>query len=89
MRIGNKDILFCDICPATYAISETKEKIKNDYLSRAKERVKINSQTAQKKADDELAVIEKKNAAIIETLDKTYSENCDKWVDEIVSRVVG
>ncbi len=70
-------------------IIRTKEKIKNDYLSRAKERVKINSQTAQKKADDELAVIEKKNAAIIETLDKTYSENCDKWVDEIVSRVVG
>ena len=30
MRIGNKDILFCDICPATYAISETKEKIKQN-----------------------------------------------------------
>ena len=30
MRIGNKDILFCDICPATYAISETKEKIKRN-----------------------------------------------------------
>ncbi len=67
----------------------TKEKIKNDYLERAVERVKINTQTAQKKADEELKMIEAKNAEVIENLDKTYSENGDRWVDEIVSRVVG
>ena len=31
MKIGNKQILFCDICPATYAISEAKEKLKRNY----------------------------------------------------------
>lgn len=67
----------------------TKEKIKNDFLERAVERVKINQQTAQKKADEELKLIKAKNTAIIENLDKTYSEKGDKWVDEIVNRVVG
>lgn len=68
-------------------IIRKKEKIKNDYLERAKERVKINRQTAQKKADEALAKIEAENAAVVEKLDKTYSENHDQWVDEIVRRV--
>lgn len=72
-----------------HQIIQTKEKIKNDYLERAVQRVEINRQTAQKKADNELKVIQAKHAAIIENLDKTYSENSDRWVDEIVSRVVG
>lgn len=67
----------------------TKEKIKNDYLERAVKRVEINRQTAQEKADRELKIIQAKNAEIIEKLDKTYSEKGDKWVDEIVARVVG
>lgn len=70
-------------------ILKKKEKIKNDYLSRAKERIEINKQTAQKKADEQLAEIEKKNNSIIEKLDISYKENGDKWVDEIVKRVVG
>lgn len=69
-------------------IIRKKEKIKNDFLERAKERIRINKQTAQKKADEELKLIEEKNAAIIAALDKTYSENHDKWVDRIVERVI-
>lgn len=70
-------------------ILKTKEKIKNNYLSRAKERIEINKQTAQKKADEQLKEMESKNDAIIRKLDGSYSENGDKWVDEIVKRVVG
>ena len=70
-------------------IIQTKEKIKNDYLERAVERIKINQQTAQKKADESLKVIQAKNAAIIDNLEKTYSEKSDSWVDQIVNRVVG
>ena len=72
-----------------HQIIQAKEKIKNDYLERAVERIKINQQTAQKKADEALKVIQSKNAAIIDNLEKTYSEKSDSWVDEIVSRVVG
>lgn len=66
----------------------TKEKIKNDYLERAKKRIEINRRTAQQKSDEALAQIEAKNAAVIENLKKTHSENHENWVDEIVSRVL-
>lgn len=70
-------------------IIQTKEKIKNDFLERALKRIEINSQTAKKQADKQLEVIKEKNAAIIENLDKIYSEKGNAWVDKIVSRVVG
>ena len=70
-------------------ILKKKEKIKNDYLDRAKERIEINKQTAQKKADTQLKEIEEKNDSVIRKLNSSYSENGDKWVDEIVKRVVG
>ena len=69
-------------------ITLAKEKIKNDYLERAKERIRINRQTEQKKADESLRRIEAENAVIIETLEKCDRENHDKWVDEIYSRIV-
>ncbi len=67
----------------------TKEKIKNDYLERAKKRIEINRQTARKKADERLKLLKEKNEAIIQKLERAYSENGDEWVDGIVSRVVG
>ena len=68
---------------------QKKEQSKNDYLARAKERIEINKHTAQKKADQQLEVIEKKNNAVIENLNSDYEKNGSKWVDEIVARVVG
>ena len=65
-----------------------KETIKNDYLERAKKRIAINQQTAQKRADEKLAGKKKKNQAVSEKLEKSYADNGDKWVDEIVSRVI-
>ena len=70
-------------------ILQKKEQIKNDYLNRAKERIEINKATAQKKADEQLEVIEKRNSTVILRLDTTYEENGDKWVNEIVARVTG
>ena len=70
-------------------VIRTKETIKNNFLEKAKERIKINEQTIQKKADEELALIEEKNAAIIKALDDNCSANKDRWVNEIVERVVG
>ena len=65
-----------------------KETIKNDYLERAKKRIAINQQTAQKRADEKLAGIQAKNQAVSERLERSYADNGDKWVDEIVSRVI-
>ena len=43
---------------------------------------------AQKRADEKLAGITEKNQAVIEKLEKSYAENGDKWVNEIVERVI-
>ncbi len=66
----------------------TKEKIKNDYLERAKKRIEINQQTARKKADEQLELLEEKNQAIIQRLDQTCSDNLNQWVDTIVGNVL-
>ena len=70
-------------------IIHTKEKIKNDYLERANERIRINTQAAQKKADEKLARIEEQNEEVIRKMNKTYDDYREKWVEDIVSRVTG
>ena len=70
-------------------ITLAKDKIKNDYLERANERIRINTQALQKKADEKLAVIEKKNEEIIRKMNEAFDANKAKWVDEIVSRTIG
>lgn len=69
-------------------VIEKKEKIKSEYLERAKKRIAINQESVQKKSDTELRLVEERNNAVIARLDIAYSENCGKWVDEIVARVV-
>ena len=66
-----------------------RENMKNDYLERAKKRVAMNRQTAQKKADAALRQIEERDSAVIQRLESVYARDGDKWVDEIVARVVG
>ncbi len=65
-----------------------RESIKNDFLERAKKRIAINQESAQKKADASLKLIEERDSAVIRRLDSVYETNCDKWVDEIVARVI-
>lgn len=65
-----------------------RESMKNDYLERAKKRIAINRQSAQKKADASLKLIEERDSAVISRLNSVYEENCGRWVDEIVERVI-
>lgn len=69
-------------------VSEIKEKIREDYLARARERIKKNQKIEKKSADEEWELISKKHKKIIEDLDKTYSEKCDEWINTIVKRVI-
>ncbi len=69
-------------------VIEKKENIKRDYLERAKKRIAVNQESAQKRSDAELKLVKERNSAVIARLDSAYDRNCDKWVDEIVARVV-
>ena len=69
-------------------VSEIKEKIREDYLARARERIKKNQKIEKKAADEEWELISKKHKKIIEDLNKTYSEKCYEWINTIVKRVI-
>ncbi len=69
-------------------IIEKRESIKQDYLDRAQKRIAINSEAAQKRSEKSLQLIEERDNKTIDALNSSYEKNCDKWVDEIVSRVV-
>ncbi len=70
-------------------ILRTKEKIKSDYLERAKERIRINRQAAQKKTDEQLQVIRERSAAAISSLEAMEESRHEEWVQAIFDRVIG
>lgn len=65
-----------------------RESIKTDFLERAKKRIAINQETAQKKADITRQQAETRNRAIIEKMESDYQQHGDTWVDMIVNRVL-
>ena len=69
-------------------VEEMREKIYLDYIERAKERIKKNIAVDKKIADDKLSAYSEKAAQSESEMKRLYAENGDRWVDEIVSRVL-
>lgn len=65
-----------------------RESIKTDFLERAKKRIAINRDAAQRKADAALQEAETRNRAIIQKMENDYEQSGDTWVDMIVQRVL-
>ena len=70
-------------------VAARREQIRNDYLERARRRIALNEPKERAVAEEEWKEKEKKNKVLFEKLDKLYAENGDKWVREIVERVLG
>lgn len=71
-----------------YEIIETKKKIYNDYIERAKDRVKKNLEVDKANAKENFEVTKAQHEQAMQSLNTMYKENGDKWVDEIVNRVI-
>ncbi len=69
-------------------IIETKKKIYDDYIERAKERVNKNLEVDRANAEKEWELTKAKHHSAMVQLEAMYEENCDKWVDDIVSNVL-
>lgn len=69
-------------------IAKAKEAVYNNYIEEARKRIARNEVTERKAADDKLEEFQQKQKESFERLEKTYSENCDKWVDAIVNQVI-
>lgn len=69
-------------------IIETKEKIYNDYINRANDRVKKNLEVDRANAQKQWEITQVKHTKAMEQLEREYDGNCDLWVEQIVNRVI-
>lgn len=76
--------------------SELNQKIDNEaksiydkYMNEALETVKRNNELEERNAADRWQEVKGKQKSAHIKLQADFKNNCDKWVDEIVSRVVG
>lgn len=65
------------------------EEMRIEYLKKADNECRIIEEKLKKEAKAQISHEKEKVKRIIESLDKAYEENSDKWVDEIVARVIG
>lgn len=64
------------------------KQIYNKYMSEAEEAVKRNNINEENKARQQLNEIQKKQNSVKIKLQADFDRNCDKWVEEIVSRAL-
>ena len=69
-------------------IEKLRQQIYDDYITRARERVKKTIAVDRQEAEDKYSESCANAQQIIKDLEKSYSENGDRWVDEIVKRVL-
>lgn len=69
-------------------IKELRQKIYDDYIERAKERVEKNIAVDQQRSDEALAAYRENINRAKEKMLNSYTQNKDKWVGEIVERAL-
>lgn len=70
-------------------IEQLRQQIYDDYIARARKRVEKNIAVDRKKAELAYAQSEKHAEEVKARMHRLYDENGDRWVDEIVARVIG
>lgn len=69
-------------------IEDEADRIYQKYMKDAEETVKRNNANEENKARQQLDEINKKQSSVKIKLQSDFDRNCDKWVDEIVSRTL-
>ncbi len=70
-------------------IIQTKQRIYNDYIERAKDRVKKNLEIDKANAEKSWEATKAQHSEAMRRLEQCDKDNHDKWVDEIVNHVIG
>lgn len=69
-------------------IDDEAKRIYDKYMLEAEEIVKRNNSNEENKAKQQLNEIKNKQNSVSIKLQSDFDRNCDKWVDEIVSRTL-
>ncbi|MBR1533002.1 MAG: hypothetical protein IJ639_01440 [Ruminococcus sp.] len=70
-------------------IEEEAAAIYKEYMDNAQEEIRKNDEHLQRKYARKLSDATAKQESVLIKLKADYDQNCDKWVDEIVERVIG
>lgn len=70
-------------------LQQKREQIREAYLARARERIRLNEITERKSAKELLAAAQKRHAEASRQLDELYAQKGDEWVDTLVKNVIG
>jgi hypothetical protein len=70
-------------------VVRSREDIRKKYLEEARSHIKKNEPQERAIAEAEWLETKKRNEELSRGLDRLYSENGDKWVNEITARVTG
>ena len=70
-------------------IAETKERIRENYLARARKRIELNRIQEKNQARQILSDAEKKYEVQFIKMQELYRQQGGNWVDAIVGRVIG
>ena len=74
---------------SAHEIAETKERIRENYLARARKRIELNRIQEKNQARQILADAEKKYEVQLIKMQELYRQQGGNWVDAIVGRVIG
>jgi len=70
-------------------IDARRRMIHNDLLNRARERLKVNEKTEREIAEKSWLTVSEQHEGISRKLTEEYEKYGDRWVSEIVGRVLG
>ncbi len=70
-------------------IAQRREEIRNEYLERARRRIALNEPQEREAAEKAWKVSAEKYQRLSQEMEQAYQENSARWVQELVSRVIG
>ena len=70
-------------------VAERRERIREEYLARARTRIALNEPQERAAAEEEWKSKEAKNREYSQRLDALYKEKGNEWVRTLVARVIG
>ena len=70
-------------------VAAKREEIRKNYLEEARRRIAKNEPNERAAAEEDWKTVKQKYDALSDSLDRTYREKGDIWVEEIVNRAIG
>jgi uncharacterized Zn finger protein len=71
------------------SIDSDKKKLREQYVTRARHRITVTSETESSFLQEALADIEKRYSGIADKLSALYEEKHDSWANDLYKRVIG